>query len=220
MTISQVTEVLLNSRDLLEEQVLGDIRSNDIPWMKLDFTIEREGLSNNINLCLTIKVIPQNLSEGRVWKWENLWFQRTTLSGSAFGSMKAGDAEQVVLATIKTMARQSSLRFYELDPRRGRALNDWPLPYKSPLFDPSGSAQKPDFFRSIYAKAHEGPGTREAFASYPGIHCVFCGKVMLDESPHAIVWGGGNLGWVHLACAPWKEPEIVGLSRNRAITPR
>lgn len=82
---------------------------------------------------------------------------------------------QIIVPTLDGMARECAPHLYECDPRIGMVC-DWDREFiEWPLFDPPG-------------------GLRMAvFSQQP--HCTLC------DTPHGKrVWGGGNIGWVHLMC--------------------
>lgn len=98
--------------------------------------------------------------------------------------MSASNERQVALALAEAIRCCCALlapRLYEHDPRKGVVLttNRPELPVNL-LFDPP--AQSPMTFAS-------------------GQGCVVCGKNFFGTQGHALaVWGGGNLGFLHVEC--------------------
>ena len=83
--------------------------------------------------------------------------------------------DRIIISTIEGMARECAPHLYECDPRIGLVC-DWDREFiEWPLFDP--------------------PGGLRGAALYQKSHCTLC-----DTSHGKRVWGGGNLGWVHLIC--------------------
>jgi hypothetical protein len=208
--MSSVTEVLNNSHGLIQEHVLGEVRPEQVPWLSITYKTEREGISNAINLTLEVLVLRENLPEGWTWKRDLVWAQRHQISGHKFGSLAADStqAERFALSVFSDLARRFAPTFYEVDPRIGQTMAGKKFPM-SPLFDPSVSIQRPDFCFDFYQRVTEwlgGRGEDRHFypQKYPGPGCVFCRENVVEhEHPEEVLWGGGNVGWVHHSCAPW-----------------
>lgn len=214
LLLSEVAEALNNSQDLLEESIFGALKAEYTPYMSFEALSEREGLSNSIAVRLEIRIHPEKLPPGWVWKKDTRWGQRASIPGSKFGSAAgASNPEQVVLRVFEDLARRFAPNFYELDPRIGYTMQDTTFPV-SPLFDPAPSSERhPSFAYNIYQRITDWcKGDPNARFRYPGLskfkaECVFCNQsVLAHESPKEIVWGGGNIGWAHTECASWIEP--------------
>jgi hypothetical protein len=208
--MSSVTEVLNNSHGLIREHVLGEIQPEQVPWLLVRYKTEREGISNDVNLTLEVRVVPERLPVGWTWKRDTSWAQRHRISGHKFGSLAAdsAQAERFALSVFSDLARRFAPTFYEIDPRIGLSMEGAKFPM-SPLFDPSGGSQRPTFCFDIYKKISDWSGgdTSQRFRypeNLPGCECVFCREsVVAHEFPEDVIWGGGNVGWVHSDCAPW-----------------
>jgi hypothetical protein len=87
--------------------------------------------------------------------------------------------------TILAVCHLLAPRLYEHDPRKGRLVQvDRELP-SSPLFDPPG----------------EGP-----LVPHLDTTCSICGSPLQSAF---VVWGGGNLGFIHSLCCPAVGIEVV-----------
>lgn len=213
LLLSQVAEALNNSQDLLEESVLGAMLAKHIPWIALEAYTEREGLSNNIAVRLEIHILPESLPVTWSWKKDTYWVQRHSIAGNKFGPAAGHtNPEAVVLGVFESLARRFAPNFYEIDPRIGYTMQDSTFPV-SPLFDPElQTAQHPSIAFNAYQRVTTWcKGDLNSRFRYPGLRnsqtdCVFCHQnVLAHEIPKEIVWGGGNIGWVHDDCAPWIE---------------
>lgn len=210
--LNQVTEILQNSPDLIEEYVLGWIPARDIPFISVVTTLNREGISNNIQIGLTVTVLSKEIPAGRPWKKGDTQFgQRRTIPGTRFGpQMNLGqtdeDHQETILSAFTDLARSLAPHLFELDPRIGLPIDSSWFPM-TPLFDPM-VFHHPPFGNgwSVWYLAHQEASLSNTPQRIPdGVsHCVFCGlSVLKDADPGGVVWGGGNIGWVHHSCTPW-----------------
>jgi hypothetical protein len=187
---------------------LGSLLPQDVPWIALVSETEREGISNSIAITLEVIIIPENLPSGLSWKREGVTLvQKHVISGHRFGTQTVSEAEMIILMAFEELARRFAPHLYEIDPRIGFTLNMESFP-SSPLFDPQDRKQNPTFCLKMLkqiTKLHESPWMDSSIdrVSHPETACVFCKNYVLQDSPDQIVWGGGNVGWVHCGCAPW-----------------
>jgi len=203
--------VVNNSDGLIEEIVLGDLTFRAIPWVEVTYSFEREGITNNHSLTLRVRIRPEFLPPGLTWKKEPLWVAKEIINGHKFASPSMNDSEEVVFQSFKKLAEKLAPSFYEIDPRIGLSFAGETFP-NSPLFDPPLNIRRPStgfhhYRKTVdWAEKHRLPLT-SAPASAPTVdNCALCQEsVIQSPDPETIVWGGGNVGWVHLECAPWIE---------------
>jgi hypothetical protein len=210
LSLTQVADVLSNSEGLLDEHTLGSLTT--IPWIETSYLTSREGISNSITISLEVLVKPEHLPKGWTWKKDCQWSQRHIISGDKFGSMATNpDAEIFLISVFVDLARRFAPTFFEIDPRMGFTMldaitNGFP---SSPLFDPSPPMRTPLLYVEVYQEITDWTEDNMFLRSkYPelkrGMECVFCNKsVVVHDTPEEILWGGGNISWVHKECAHW-----------------
>jgi len=206
VTLIQNFQSLSQDQRFLRTSVLGDLYQEEIRFLDFDVAHVREGISNNIVVYLTVRILTENLPSGTTWKFSESTFKKTgRLSGSKFVSQSKDDSAREIAQVIENLAYQISPYLYEVDPRIGRDIGENPFP-ESPLFDPTLEIRRPAHNASVYWKARAedpSPGP-DAYEAQDSDRCAFCSEsVIWAPSPEEILWGGGNLGWVHQICAPW-----------------
>lgn len=147
------------------------------------------------------------------------WAVAMQIEGTQFGTLHITDAEKVAFEGIKHMAYKLSPSLYEFDPRIGMNLAeelDWlPTRFPScPLFDPPSPIRRPttgfQYYRQVskWCQDNRLPRTSHPGGTPLDEGCVFCREsVIAHPFPEEIIWGGGNIGWVHRYCAPWVDGE-------------
>lgn len=184
-----------------------------VPWIECFFLLEREGITNNLLLGLEIKVKPAYLPQNFTWKKNVLWNYRQKIQGEKFLGLKVD--ENFVLKTLKEMAQKCAPSLYEIDPRIGMFHIDGPKPIpECPLFDSIKPIERASTAYQVYQRewSNSSSGMRQPVLHKVAFPCVFCSISVLDTNPSSlfrvatenrVVWGGGNIGWVHRQCAPW-----------------
>jgi len=214
-SLSQISDTLSNSTDLLLETVFGGVDYKEVPWIECFFLVEREGITNNLLLGLETKIKPMYLPTNLTWKKkEVLWNVRQKIQGEKF--LRVGVDENFVLKSLEEMAHKCAPSFYEIDPRIGMFHIDDPKPIpECPLFDPINPIARASTTYRVYQKEWSNSGSRmmgQPSSLSLAFPCVFCSISVLDATPSSlfrvatenrVVWGGGNIGWVHRKCAPW-----------------
>lgn len=214
-SLTKITEALNNSTDLAEEVIFGELRARDVPWVSMEaFSIDRIGISNDLQIHLEIAVIPDRLPKGRFWKQGPIRLaQRYQIIGNKFVGLvnTGGKAETFILNELQRLASRLAPKLFELDPRIGVSFWDcvfskgdmklaFPL---SPIFDPPPPAPIPT--TPILHMRGIAEGSTLGDRHRPDVRCPFCQLRITNllERDEVAWWGGGNLGWVHAKCAPW-----------------
>lgn len=196
---------------MIRERVLGEKLPN-ADYVTIEIFTQREGITNNLTLRMDVRIDPSLLPRNRKWKGKLNFASMTTFSEKSFNTATQADVEERILHSFVGLSSKLAPSLFELDPRIGWLLPK-PIP-SSPLFDPPERERHPTVVPRIYKKILEWSTTnRLSVSAYPGQinapPCPFCGKgVIGDAETEAVLWGGGNLGWIHDRCGSWilEEP--------------
>ena len=177
--------------------------------MSLSYSMDRIGISNSMHISLRVQILPQLLPWRWTWNRPLEWEQRCQV---VLVAHRKDSPETFILESFTDLARRFSFNFYELDPRIGVAISS-PL-LSSPLFDPMDVERDPLFCSNLHRsilewESYSSQSYSHPLISEPSTKCIFCTESVLRYSkPEEVHWGGGNLGWVHRACAPWVTESL------------
>lgn len=189
---------------------MGEIPVETLPYLKIETIIDRQGITSSLSVTLVVRVDRTQLPPGKPWKRKDSWSQKAVLKSAALESDQV-EFERKVVQTFVSAASQLAPSLFELDPRIGVTLKGKILP--CPLFDPTepnrNPATLPLKIRRALAWAQKNQLSPSAF---PGklwaADCVFCANSVTQGcDPGSVVWGGGNIGWIHVACGSWITPQ-------------
>lgn len=148
------------------------------------------------------------------WKEEARFSAKTSISQPKLFALDPDKARDRILESLVSMACNIAPSLFEVDPRIGRGLDE-SFP-RSPLLDPPGDLhlKLPLLAKKMKSEPQHLPEARSRF------FCPLCSRPLFPHDAHdflkemkevSVIWGGGNLGWVHACCAPWVSEKPADL---------